>query len=124
MAFDSDPQSILDDLIGMARKAGAEASDVSLSGSESLSVEVRLGELEGVERSESSSVALRALIGKRQSAATSTDLSRRGLQELAERVVAMAKLAPEDKFAGLAPTDRLATSIPALDLEDSEEPAA
>ena len=124
MAFDSDPQSILDDLIGMARKAGAEASDVSLSGSESLSVEVRLGELEGVERSESSSVALRALIGKRQSAATSTDLSRRGLQELAERVVAMAKLAPEDKYCGLADKALLAKNFPDLDLEDSAAPDA
>ena len=32
----------------------------------------------------------------------------------------MARLAPEDKFAGLAPADRLAKTIPALDLEDAE----
>src|SRR6202012_6022209 len=38
--------------------------------------------------------------------------------------VTMAKLAPEDKFAGLAPKERLAKSIPALDLEDAAEPSA
>ncbi len=36
----------------------------------------------------------------------------------------MAKLAPEDKFAGLAPKDRLATAFPDLDLEDRHEPPA
>jgi PmbA protein len=36
----------------------------------------------------------------------------------------MARLAPEDKFAGLAPVDRLARDIPALDLEDMGEPSA
>ena len=36
----------------------------------------------------------------------------------------MARLAPEDKFAGLAPRDRLATNIPSLDLEDPGEPSA
>src|SRR5262249_52918238 len=92
------------------------------STSESLSVEVRLGELEGVERSETRSIALRALIGKHQAAATSTDFSRGGLQELAERTVAMAKLAPEDKFCGLADKDLLATSFPDLDVEDAASP--
>jgi PmbA protein len=36
----------------------------------------------------------------------------------------MARLAPEDRFAGLAPQDRLATNIPELDLEDAQEPSA
>ena len=37
--------------------------------------------------------------------------------------MAMARLAPEDKFACLAPRERLAKSIPDLDLEDPDEPA-
>ncbi len=36
----------------------------------------------------------------------------------------MAKLAPEDKFAGLAPRDRLAKAFPELDIEDKKEPSA
>ena len=60
-----------------------------------------MGELEGMEREEARSVALRAFIGKRQAAASSTDLSAKGLKDLAERTVAMAKAAPEDKFCGL-----------------------
>ena len=36
----------------------------------------------------------------------------------------MARLAPEDKFAGLAPKERLASALPQLDLEDAAEPSA
>ena len=41
---------------------------------------------------------------------------------LAERAVAMAKVAPEDKFAGLADPSMLATAFPDLDLLDPELP--
>jgi PmbA protein len=124
MPFDADAASLLDNLIAAARKQGAEASDASLSTRESLSVDVRLGAFEGVEREESRSIALRALVGKRQAGATSTDLSPNGLAMLAERVVAMAKAAPEDPFCGLADPDLLADTIPALDTEDNARPDA
>jgi PmbA protein len=124
MPFDADAATLLDDLLSAARKQGAESADASLSTRESLSVDVRLGAFEGVEREESRSVALRALIGKRQAGATSTDLSPRGLAELAERVVAMAKAAPEDPYCGLADPSLLSRAIPALDTEDSARPDA
>ena len=125
MAFDSDSAAaLLDQLLTAARKHGAEAADASLSARESLSVDVRLGAFEGVEREESRSVALRALIGQRQAGATSTDLSPQGLADLAERVVAMAKAAPEDKYCGLADPALLSQSIPDLDTEDTARPDA
>jgi PmbA protein len=65
---------------------------------------------------------LRVFVGERVAFVSSTDLSPRALAELPERAVAMAKLAPEDKYAGLAPADRLAKSFPALDIEDALEP--
>jgi PmbA protein len=101
MAFDADSQAALAALIDYASKAGADASEASYAARESISAEVRLGQLEGMEREEARSVALRAFIGKRQAAASSTDLSAHGLQALAERTVAMAKAAPEDKYCGL-----------------------
>ncbi|MGE3303850.1 MAG: TldD/PmbA family protein [Hyphomonadaceae bacterium] len=117
-------EALLQDLLNAARKAGAEAADASLSRRESLSIDVRLGELEGVEREEGRSVALRAMVGKRQAGATSTDLSPAGLAALVERTVAMAKAAPEDPYCGLADKTLLAASIPALDAEDSVRPDA
>jgi PmbA protein len=115
-------QDILDRLIRAARAAGADGADALIVGSVSASVSYRLGKLEDVERSESSDLGLRVFVGERVAFVSSTDLSPRALDELPERAVAMAKLAPEDKYAGLAPADRLARSFPALDIEDALEP--
>ena len=116
-------QDTLDRLIRAARAAGADAADALIVGSVSASVSYRLGKLEDVERSESSDLGLRVFVGERVAFVSSTDLSARALDELPERAVAMAKLAPEDKYAGLAPADRLARSFPALDIEDALEPS-
>jgi PmbA protein len=119
MAFDTDSSAALAALIAYAKKAGADASEASLASRESISAEVRMGELEGMEREESRSVALRAFIGKRQAAASSTDLSAKGLQALAQRVVEMAKAAPEDPYCGLLEA-RYRTGGASPDLEQSD----
>jgi PmbA protein len=119
-----DPQSVLEDLIRAARKAGADAADAILFESVSSSVSYRLGKLEDVERAESSDLGLRVFVGERVAFVSSTDLTRRGVAELPERAVAMARLAPEDKYAGLAPADRLAAHYPELDIADAGEPSA
>jgi PmbA protein len=119
MAFDADSHAALAALIDYAKTAGADASEASYAARESVSAEVRMGELEGMEREEGRSVALRAFIGKHQAAASSTDLSPRGLKALAERTVAMARAAPEDRFCGLLERGYLARG-PAPDLEQSD----
>ena len=125
MAFDADSQAAaLTALIDYAKAAGAEASEASLAARESISAEVRMGELEGMEREEGRSVALRAFIGKRQAAASSTDLSSSGLKALAERVVAMARAAPEDKYCGLLEEKYLTRDKhPELDQADAARPS-
>lgn len=95
------------DLVERAKKAGAQAADARIGVRESLSVDVRLGALEGVEREESRSAALRVIIGKRQAHVSGADLSSAGLAALAERCVAMAKAAPEDPWCGIAGPDEL-----------------
>jgi len=117
-------QDILGSLLKDAKAAGADAADALFVESVAASVEYRLGKLEGVERAESHDLGLRVFVGKKVAFISSTDLSRESLGQLAGRAVAMAKLAPEDKFAGLAPKDRLAKDIPALDIEDRNEPSA
>jgi PmbA protein len=119
-----DPQKILGSLIDAARKAGADAADALFVESVSASVSYRLGKLEDVERAESADLGLRVFVGQRVAFISSTDFSAEALAALPGRAVAMARLAPEDTFAGLAPKDRLATAIPNLDLADAAEPSA
>jgi PmbA protein len=113
-------QSLLSDTL----KAGADAADVRMSENASLSVEVRKGELESVEREESRGIALRALVGRRQASVSGSDLSPAGLRVLSERVVAMAKQAPEDKYCGLAGADEIARDHMDLDLDCDDTPEA
>ena len=119
-----DPQAILSTLLDAAQKAGADAADALYVEGVSSSVSYRLGKLEDVERAESYDLGLRVFVGQKIAFVSSTDFSPDALAGLPARAVAMARLAPEDKFANLAPKDRLATNLPALDLEDRTEPGA
>ncbi len=110
--------------IDFALEAGADAADAVAIGSSSEEVQIRLGKLEDVGRSESEEISLRVFSGQRSASIHATDMSDAALAELAIRAVAMAKAAPKDEYAGLAPKELLAQGpFEDLDLEDPEEPA-
>jgi PmbA protein len=118
-------ENMLQEVVAKARAAGADAAEAVFAERQSLSVTVRLGELEEVEREESRDLGVRVFVGRRQATVSGSDVSAEGRAKLVERVVAMAKLAPEDPYAGLAPSDRLAKGpFPDLDLFDAAEPDA
>jgi PmbA protein len=112
-------------LLTAARRLGADAADATAYAGSAHGVTVRLGALEDIDRSENAQVGLRAFVGRRSASVSTSDFSKVGLAELAERAVAMARHAPEDPFAGLAPGDALARApFPKLDLADDFEPSA
>src|SRR3954447_10356503 len=115
---------LLQDVIGKALKAGADAADAVLFEGTSLSHARRLGKTEKLERSESQDLGLRVLVGKRQAIVSSSDRSPKMLAELVERTVAMAHAVPEDPFCGLADPEELARDWPSLDMFDPVEPSA
>ena len=111
------------DLVSAARRAGADAADVLYAGDGSTQVQVRLGALEDVQRSEGEEIGLRVFVGRRSASVSSSDMSSAAMAILVERAVAMAKQAPEDAYAGLAPEDRLMRGdVPMLDLDDGADP--
>jgi PmbA protein len=109
-------------LVSAARRAGADAADAVAVRSVSSSVEVRHGEVEASERAEGDDVGLRVLVGKRQAVVSTNDI-KDDVDQLAQRAVAMARVAPEDRFAGLADPSLLARQLPDLDLLDPDLPA-
>ena len=82
-------------LVDRALAAGADAADAVAMEGTSLGVSWRLGKLEDVERSEGRDIGLRVFIGRRQASVSTTDLSETSLAPMIERVVAMARAAPE-----------------------------
>ena len=117
-------ENLLHDLVRGALKAGADAAEAVIGERQSLSVGVRLGALEEVEREEARDLGLRVFIGQRQATVSGSDISATARGKLLDRAMNMARLAPEDPYAGLAPEDRLAKGPFAdLDLYDPTEPS-
>ena len=124
-AASTSSSEILHDLVAAALRAGADAAEAVTAERRALSVGVRNGALEEVEREESRDLGLRVFVGKRQASVSASDLSEATRGRLVERVVAMARLAPEDPWAGLAPQDRLSKGPHRdLDLYDASERSA
>src|SRR5579862_495837 len=110
-------------LVEAARRAGADAADAVAIRGMSQSVHVRDGSVEESERSEGDNLGLRAFVGRRQAVVSTNDSVREDIGALAERAVAMARAAPEDRFAGLAEPHLLAAGTPDLDLLDPSLPS-
>ncbi|WP_076864922.1 TldD/PmbA family protein [Bradyrhizobium mercantei] len=119
-------QSALSDLaqrlVDAAKRAGADAADAIAVRGVSQGVEVRDGRVEETERSEGDDVGLRVFVGQRQAVVSTNEVSGDGIAKLAERAVAMARVAPDDKYVGLADPALLAHDFPDLDLLDRKVP--
>lgn len=109
-------------LCDAATKAGADAADALYYCNAATSVSMRLGALEDVERSEGQDISLRVFVGQRSASVSTADMDAGELAKLVERSVAMAREAPEDPYAGLAPEEMLFRGpVPDFDLDDGSE---
>lgn len=108
----------LEHLLALAKAAGADSADAVATHGRSLSIAIRDGEIEDVDSSEGKDIGLRVIFGKRQACVSSSDTSKASMAMLAERAVAMAKMAPEDPYCGLADRALLETNPQDLDLFD------
>ena len=116
------PAQALDHATGVIARAtaiGADAADAVVASSASTEVSVRLGKVESTDASEANELGLRVFVGSRSASASTSDLSRGAIAALVERTVAMARLAPEDPWASLAPAELL-THGPFADLESDD----
>ncbi|MEO1733301.1 MAG: TldD/PmbA family protein [Pseudomonadota bacterium] len=104
-------------MLSAAKHAGADAADAMAVQDVSVSADVRNGQLEHAERSESLDIGLRVFVGKRQAVVSSSDTNPSTLAIMAERAVAMAKEAPEDPYAGLADPAEIVTNVPDMGLQ-------
>ncbi len=118
--------SLTQQLLDAARKAGADNADALAVAGTSLSIDVLKGALEHAERSEGVDIGLRVMVGHRQANVSASDTSADTIEEMAQRAVAMAREAPEDPTIGLADPSQYARDwdLAALELADpSDEPA-
>lgn len=110
-------------LVANAMKAGADAADAVYVCDGSTDVQVRLGRLEEVSRSEGEEIGLRVFAGRKSATISSSSMNPEILAGLVTRALDMAREAPDDPYAGLAPQDMLMTGdFPDIDSDDGEDP--
>lgn len=105
-------------LLRGATKHGATAADVVVAEGDALTVGVRLGKVEKVQRARGKHLGLRAFAGERSAILSTADFAPAALEQLAADAVALARVTAPDPFSGLPDAAELAAAPPALDLFD------
>ena len=104
------------DVVRRARVAGASQAEVSASVSTGLSVNVRLGEVETVERNRDRGFGLTVYFGQRKGSASTADLKSASIEATIAQACAIARYTEADPCAGLADAALMQTDFPEMDL--------
>jgi PmbA protein len=111
-------QQIVEDALAQARKLGASDAGAEVSEGVGLSVSVRKGELENVERNRDKSLGVSVYLGQRRGNASTSDFGAEALARTVQAAYDIARFTAEDPAAGLPDVDDLATPAEAaLDLD-------
>ena len=110
-------QQIIDDTLAIAKDLGATDAAAEVSEGAGLSVSVRKGEIENVERNRDKSLGVTVYAGQRRGNASTSDFSRQALEQTVRAAFDIARFTAEDSAAGLPEADELVTpDVAAIDL--------
>ena len=102
-------QQIVEDVLAMAARQGATDAGAEVSEGTGLSVSVRKGDLETVERNRDKSLGVSVYLGQRRGNASTSDFSRAALEQTVRAAWDIARFTAEDPAAGLPDQADLAT---------------
>jgi PmbA protein len=107
-------ETLVDKALAHAKKLGATDAAAEVSEGCGLSVSVRNGELENVERNRDKSLGVTVHVGQRRGNASTSDFSVEAIQQTVAAAYDIARFTAEDPFASLPDTKDIA---PAVDRE-------
>ncbi|MEJ7686777.1 MAG: metalloprotease PmbA [Variovorax sp.] len=109
-------ENLVDTALAHARKLGATDAGAEASEGCGLSVSVRKGELENVERNRDKSLGITVYVGHRRGNASTSDFSDAAIAQTAQAAYDIARFTAEDPVSGLPDEADIATEQPELDL--------
>ena len=112
-------RQLVEDALKEARRLGASDAGAEVSEGCGLSVSVRRGELENVERNRDKTLGISVYLGQRRGNASTSDFSPQALKDTVRAAFDIARFTAEDAFAGLPDEQDLAldeSQRPELDL--------
>ena len=111
-------QELVDSALATARKLGATDAVAEVSEGVGLSVSVRKGETENVERNRDKSISITVYVGQRRGNASSSDFSPAAIAQTVRAAHDIARFTAEDPAAGLPDAEDLAIgSVAERDLD-------
>ncbi|MEO8463832.1 MAG: metalloprotease PmbA [Gammaproteobacteria bacterium] len=102
--------------VEIARRHGADQAEAGVSYEEGLSVTVRMGEVEAVERQRDRGLAVTVYSGTRKGSASTTDFSASGVEDTVRKALSIGSFTAADEYAGLADAALMAQAPRDLDL--------
>ena len=103
-------QQIVEDTLALAKTLGASDAGAEASEGVGLSVSVRKGELENVERNRDKSLGVSVYLGQRRGNASTSDFSAAALKQTVQAAYDIARFTAEDPAAGLPDADDIVTA--------------
>jgi PmbA protein len=109
-------RSVAAQAVDVARRLGADQAEAGVSYEEGLSVTVRMGELESVERQRDRGLAVTVYQNTRKGSASTTDFSAGSIEDTVRKALSIGSFTAADEYAGLADAALMAVDPPDLQL--------
>ena len=109
-------KQITQDMLKLAKTAGASSAETETSFGTGQNVSVRLGETENIEYNRDKGVSVTVYFGQQKGSASTSDLTPQALKDTVDAACNIAKYTAKDAFCGLADAALVATDVPDLDL--------
>ena len=108
--------SVAKHAVELAKRFGADQAEAGVSYDEGLSVTVRMGELESVERQRDRGLAITVYRNAQKGSASTTDFAPSSVEEIVRKALSIGSFTTADEYAGLADAALMAVDPPDLEL--------
>ncbi|GJL70058.1 MAG: microcin-processing peptidase [Nitrospirales bacterium] len=104
-----------------AKALGATEADLLVAEGDSVSVQVRMSEVDRLSKAREKVLGIRVFFGKRSASSSTSDFSKASLDRLVSDTCSLARAVVEDETSGLPAPDHMAVDIPDMDMKDDRQ---
>jgi len=104
-----------------AKALGATEADLLVAEGDSVSVQVRMSEVDRLSKAREKVLGIRVFFGKRSASSSTSDFSKVSLDRLVSDTCSLARAVVEDETSGLPAPDQMVVDIPDMDMKDDRQ---
>ena len=104
-----------------AKKLGATEADLLVAEGDSVSVQVRMSEVDRLSKAREKVLGIRVFYGKRSASSSTSDFTEASLDRLVIDTCNLAKAVVEDETSGLPELEQMTVDIPDMDMKDNRQ---